>query len=44
MGSTGPLDVDVGHCRPNLAVLFGADRAERFRRAYEAEACGAVDP
>jgi Ser/Thr protein kinase RdoA (MazF antagonist) len=44
MASTGPLDVDVGHCRLNLAVLFGADRAERFRRAYEAEAGRAVDP
>ena len=28
----------VGHCRLNLAVLFSVDWAERFRRAYEAEA------
>jgi hypothetical protein len=41
---TGPADFDVGHCRLNLAVLFGADRAERLRLAYEAEAGRAVDP
>lgn len=40
----GPADFDLGHCRLNLAVLFGPDRAERFRRAYEAEAGRAVDP
>jgi len=44
MASTGPPDLDVGHCRLNLAVLFGADVAERFRLAYEAEAGRAVDP
>jgi aminoglycoside phosphotransferase (APT) family kinase protein len=38
MASTGPLDIDVGHCRLNLAVLFSADLAERFRRVYEGEA------
>lgn len=42
--STGPPDVDVGHCRLNLAVLFSADWAERFRKAYEAEAGRKVDP
>ncbi|MEQ1788652.1 MAG: phosphotransferase [Acidimicrobiales bacterium] len=31
-------DLDVGHCRLNLTVLFGWDRAEQFRQAYEAEA------
>jgi aminoglycoside phosphotransferase (APT) family kinase protein len=41
---TGPADFDIGHCRLNLAVLFGADWAERFRLAYEAEAGRAVDP
>ncbi|MCW2936210.1 MAG: hypothetical protein JWM19_7172 [Actinomycetia bacterium] len=41
---TGPADFDVGHCRLNLAVLFGADWAERLRLAYEAEAGRAVDP
>jgi aminoglycoside phosphotransferase (APT) family kinase protein len=41
---TGPADFDAGHCRLNLAVLFGADRAERLRLAYEAEAGRAIDP
>jgi aminoglycoside phosphotransferase (APT) family kinase protein len=41
---TGPADFDVGHCRLNVAVLFGADWAERLRLAYEAEAGRAVDP
>jgi aminoglycoside phosphotransferase (APT) family kinase protein len=41
---TGPADFDVGHCRLNGAVLFGADWAERFRLAYEAEAGRAMDP
>lgn len=40
----GHPDVDVGHCRLNLAVLFGPDAAERFRLAYEAEAGRTVDP
>jgi aminoglycoside phosphotransferase (APT) family kinase protein len=40
----GPPDVDVGHCRLNLALLFSADIAERFRELYEAEAGRAVDP
>ena len=44
MASTGPPDLDVGHCRLNLAVLFGADVAEKFRLAYEAEAGRTVDP
>lgn len=44
MASAGPPDLDVGHCRLNLAVLFGADVAERFRLAYEAEAGRTVDP
>src|SRR5262249_11369565 len=42
--SIGPPDVDVGHCRLNLAILFSADVAERFRTMYEAEAGRAVDP
>jgi aminoglycoside phosphotransferase (APT) family kinase protein len=41
---TGPASLDTGHCRLNLAVLFGADWAERFRLAYEAEAGRAIDP
>jgi aminoglycoside phosphotransferase (APT) family kinase protein len=40
----GPPDVDVGHCRLNLTVLFSADIAERFRQMYEAEAGRKVDP
>jgi aminoglycoside phosphotransferase (APT) family kinase protein len=42
--ATGPPDIDTGHCRLNLAVLFGADWAERFRLAYEARAGRRVDP
>jgi aminoglycoside phosphotransferase (APT) family kinase protein len=41
---TGPPDVDVGHCRLNLTLLFSADVAERFRQLYEAAAGRAVDP
>ena len=40
----GPPDVDVGHCRLNLTLLFSADVAERFRELYEAESGRAVDP
>jgi aminoglycoside phosphotransferase (APT) family kinase protein len=40
----GPAAVDVGHCRLNLALLFSADVAERFRELYEAEAGRTVDP
>jgi aminoglycoside phosphotransferase (APT) family kinase protein len=40
----GSPDVDVGRCRLNLTLLFGADVAERFRRLYEAEAGRTVDP
>jgi aminoglycoside phosphotransferase (APT) family kinase protein len=39
-----PPDLDVGHCRLNLAVLFSAEVAERFRLAYEAEAGRRVEP
>ena len=40
----GPPDIDVGHCRLNLTLLFSADVAERFREFYEAESGRAVDP
>jgi aminoglycoside phosphotransferase (APT) family kinase protein len=40
----GPPDVDVGHCRLNLTLLFSVDVAERFRELYEAESGRAVDP
>jgi aminoglycoside phosphotransferase (APT) family kinase protein len=39
-----PPDLDVGHCRLNLAVLYSADVAERFRSAYESEAGRRVEP
>ncbi|HEY6176161.1 MAG TPA: aminoglycoside phosphotransferase family protein [Kofleriaceae bacterium] len=42
--SIGPPDVDVGHCRLNLTLLFSADVADRFRQMYEAEAGRKVDP
>jgi hypothetical protein len=44
VASCGPPEVDVGHCRLNLAVLYSADRAERFRLAYEAETGRSTDP
>ena len=39
----GPPEVDVGHCRLNLTVLFSADLADRFRQIYEAESGYTVD-
>ena len=39
----GPPDVDVGHCRLNLTLLFSVEVAERFRELYEAESGRAVD-
>jgi aminoglycoside phosphotransferase (APT) family kinase protein len=44
MSCTGPADFDAGHCRLNLAAMFGAASAERLRLAYEAEAGRAMDP
>jgi aminoglycoside phosphotransferase (APT) family kinase protein len=41
--AVGPPDVDVGHCRLNLTLLFSADIADRFRDMYEAEAGRKVD-
>ncbi len=40
----GICDYDVGHAELNLAVLFGAEWAKRFREAYEVEAGRCVDP
>ncbi len=37
-------DLDVGHCRLNLAILFGPDFAERFLSAYESEAGRSCQP
>jgi aminoglycoside phosphotransferase (APT) family kinase protein len=39
----GPPEIDVGHCRLNLTVLFSADVADRFRAMYEAESGHTVD-
>lgn len=39
----GPPEIDVGHCRLNLTVLFSADVADRFREMYEAESGHEVD-
>ena len=41
---TGPRDVDVGHCRLNLAVLYSVAVAERFLHAYESVAGRRVEP
>lgn len=40
----GVPERDVGHCRLNLAILWGAEAAEDFRRCYESEAGRRVDP
>lgn len=37
-------DLDVGHCRLNLTILYGMDLAEQFRHAYEAEAGRRTEP
>jgi Ser/Thr protein kinase RdoA (MazF antagonist) len=46
----GPAEVDVTHCRVNLAVLFGVDAARQFLDAYGAardqaffDCVGAID-
>jgi len=44
VASSGPPEIDVGHCRLNLAVLHGSDWAEHFRLAYEAETGRITDP
>jgi aminoglycoside phosphotransferase (APT) family kinase protein len=40
----GSPDLDVGHCRLNLAVLYSPEIAERFRHVYESEAGRQVEP
>jgi aminoglycoside phosphotransferase (APT) family kinase protein len=42
--AVGPPDVDVGHCRLNLTLLFSVEVAERFRELYEAAAGRTLDP
>jgi aminoglycoside phosphotransferase (APT) family kinase protein len=39
----GPPEVDVGHCRLNLTLLFSTDVADRFRAMYEAESGHRLD-
>jgi hypothetical protein len=39
----GPPEIDVGHCRLNLTVLFSADVADRFRAIYEVESGQRID-
>jgi aminoglycoside phosphotransferase (APT) family kinase protein len=39
----GPPEVDVGHCRLNLTLLFSAGVADRFRAIYEAESGHRID-
>jgi aminoglycoside phosphotransferase (APT) family kinase protein len=39
----GPPEVDVGHCRLNLTLLFSAEVADRFRDLYEIESGCKVD-
>jgi aminoglycoside phosphotransferase (APT) family kinase protein len=41
---SGPAEIDVGHCRLNLTVLFSAAIADRFLAMYEAESGHTVDP
>jgi len=31
----GPAGVDIGHCRVNLALLYGISAADEFLAAYE---------
>jgi aminoglycoside phosphotransferase (APT) family kinase protein len=40
----GPREIDTGHCRLNLATLYSAEVAERFRLMYEAEAGRPTEP
>jgi aminoglycoside phosphotransferase (APT) family kinase protein len=39
----GPPEIDVGHCRLNLTLLFSAEVADRFREIYEVESGHKVD-
>ena len=41
---TAPPERDLGHCRLNLAVLYSAEWAERFRAMYIALTGRALDP
>jgi aminoglycoside phosphotransferase (APT) family kinase protein len=39
----GPPEIDVGHCRLNLTLLFSASVADRFLAIYESESGRTVD-
>ena len=39
-----PLDVDLGHCRLNLVLLYGTEAADAFLHRYEEVSGVAVDP
>jgi aminoglycoside phosphotransferase (APT) family kinase protein len=34
-GCMGPAAVDVAHCRLNLAMMYGVEAADAFRRSYQ---------
>jgi aminoglycoside phosphotransferase (APT) family kinase protein len=42
--ATSAPDLDVGHCRLNLTILYGWERAEQLRQAYEAETGRRCEP
>lgn len=42
--SRGPVEIDVGHCELNLAVLFGPEVAGRFRADYVRITGRTLDP
>lgn len=44
LGGAGNRGLDVGHCRLNLAVLFGVDAAMTFLDRYEAVAGSRISP
>lgn len=42
--SRGPLELDIGHCGLNLAMLFSPDWSEKLRSLYESVTAVALDP
>lgn len=39
----GPAGIDVGHCRVNLAMLYGVETADEFLSAYQQFAAGTFE-
>jgi hypothetical protein len=39
----GPVEIDIGHCRVNLALLFGVESADQFLEAYQTLASGSFN-